>query len=165
MTRQRPRPPHRPPLRPGGPRRAGRSRGLGAVAVIMVLVVLAAMAAALLRLGQQQQSATTQDLMGARASVAARSGLEWGLYQAFKGSWTTCSSASQTIDGGGGLKITVSCDSRLFKEGEDGTGTPRNVRVFTLDAVACTSTTACPDASAAVTSGYVERRRQVQAVN
>ena len=173
MTRPHNPPPYRPPcqppysapLRPGRPRRPNRSRGLGAVAVIMVLVLLAAMAAALLRLGQQSQSATTQDLMAARASVAARSGLEWGLYQALKGSWTTCSNASQTIEGGGGLKVTVSCDSRLFNEGEDDTGTPRSVRVITLDAVACTSPTACPDASAAVTGGYVERRRQVQAVN
>ena len=168
MTRQRPPPPQRPPLRQGGPRRAGRSRGLGAVAVIMVLVVLAAMAAALLRLGQQQQSATTQDLMGARASVAARSGVEWGLYQAFKGSWTTCSNLSQTLDAGNGMRITVSCDSRSFNEGEDSPGVPHVVRVFTIDAVACRSgsaITACPDAAAAVQAGYVERRRQVQATN
>ena len=159
------RPPQHPPGRRCRPCQPHCARGLGAVAVIMVLVLLAAMAAALLRLGQQSQSATTQDLMAARASVAARSGLEWGLYQAFKGSWTACSSASQTIEGGGGLKVTVSCDSRLFNEGEDDTGTPRSVRVITLDAVACTSPTVCPDASAAVTGGYVERRRQVQAVN
>ena len=103
--------------------------------------------------------------MGARATAAARTGLEWGLYQAFKGPWTACSNASQTIDGGSGLKVTVSCDSRQFNEGETDTGTPRTVRVFTLDAVACSSATSCPDAGAAVTGGYVERRRQVQAIN
>ena len=146
-------------------RPAKQPRGLGAIAVIVVLVLLASMAAALLRLGQQAQSASTQDLLSVRAAVAARSGLEWGLYQAFKGTWTSCSNASQTIDGGGGLRVTVSCDSRTFKEGEDDAGNPRTVRVFTLDAVACTSATACPDAAAAVSSGYVERRRQVQAVN
>ena len=154
MTR-RPRQPH-PPARP---------QGLGAIAVIVVLVLLASMAAALLRLGQQAQSASTQELLGVRAAVAARSGLEWGLYQVFKGPWTGCSNASQTIDGGGGLRVTVSCDSRAFNEGEDDAGNPRVVRVFTLDAVACTAAAACPDAAAAVTSGYVERRRQVQAVN
>ena len=66
---------------------------------------------------------------------------------------------------GGGLRVTVSCDSRLFNEGESAPGTPATVRVFTIDAVACTAATTCPDATAAVTSGYVERRRQVQAVN
>lgn len=146
-------------------RPARRPHGLGAIAVIVVLVLLASMAAALLRLGQQAQSASTQDLLSVRAAVAARSGLEWGLYQAFKGAWTTCSNASQTIDGGGGLRVTVRCDSRTFNEGEDDAGNPRVRRVFTLDAVACTGATACPDAAAAVTSGYVERRRQVQAIN
>ena len=65
-----------------------RRRGMGAVSVIVVLVALAAMAAAVLRLGQQASSVTVQDVQGARASSAARAGLEWGLYQAFKGSWT-----------------------------------------------------------------------------
>lgn len=151
------------------PRR--HARGLGAVAVIVVLVALAAMAAAVLRLAQQAQTTSAQDLMGARASAAARAGIEWGLYQAFKGSWTACSNASQTLDlsaDAADLRVTVSCDSRGFNEGETPAGAPREVRVFTIDAVACTSgnaTTACPDAARAVTGAYVERRRQVQAVN
>ena len=146
-------------------------RGLGAVAVIMVLVVLASLAATVLRLGLQMQGQDAQSLQGAHAQAAARAGVEWGLYQAFKGSWTTCSSASQTLDlaaDGGGLRVTVSCDSRLFNEGESAPGTPATVRVFTIDAVACNSSsasTACPDAGASVRAGYVERRRQVQAVN
>ena len=142
-----------------------REHGLGAVSVIVVLVALGAMAAAVLRLGQLGSSMTAQDVDGARASAAARTGLKWGLYQAFKGSWTSCSNASQTLDAGGGLRITVSCDSRSFNEGESAPGTPRPVRVFTLDAVACRSASACPDAAAATQGGYVERRRQVQAVN
>lgn len=145
--------------------------GLGAITVIVVLVGLAMMAAAIVRLGQQAQTSSAQDLMATRASAAARSGIEWGLYQAFKGSWTTCSGASQTLDMAAdtaGLRVTVSCDSQLYNEGESSPGVPRTVRVFTLDAVACTSASAvttCPDASRATGSGYVERRRQVQAVN
>ena len=149
-------------------RLSARPRGMGAVSVIVVLVALAAMAAAVLRLGQQASSVTVQDVQGARASSAARAGLEWGLYQAFKGSWGSCSNAVQTQDHGNGLRVTVSCDSRLFNEGESSPGTPQTVRVFTLDAVACSSSgaaSACPDAAAAVRLGYVERRRQVQAVN
>ncbi len=147
------------------------AHGLGAITVIVVLVGLATMAAAIVRLGQQAQTSSAQDLLATRASAAARSGTEWGLYQAFKGTWTTCSSASQTLDMAAdtaGLRVTVSCDSRLYNEGESSPGVPRTVRVFTIDAVACTSagaTTACPDASQATGSGYVERRRQVQAVN
>lgn len=147
------------------------ARGMGAIAVVLVLVVLAAIAAAVVRMGNQSQGQTSQALQGARATAAARAGVEWGLYQAFRGSWTSCSSASQTLDlaaDGGGLRVTVSCNSQLFNEGESAPGTPATVRVFTIDAVACTSrsaTTACPDTAAATTQGYVERRRMVQAVN
>ena len=145
-----------------------RPRGLGAVAVIVVLVGLSAMAAALLRLGQQAQAGTAQDLLGTRASAAARSGVEWGLYQALKGAWTACSGASQTLDlsaDAAGLRVTVRCDSTLYNEGLDASGNVRTVRLYTVDAVACNGGASCPDAAAAVRSGYVERRRQAQAEN
>ena len=147
-------------------------QGLGAVAVIMVLVALAALSAAVLRLGQQGQTVSHQDLMSTRASAAARSGIEWGLYQALKGGWTTCSSASQTLDlgaaDGSGLRVTVSCDSRTYNEGETSPGVPRVVRLITIDAIACnssTAATACPDAGAVTGAAYVERRRQVHVSN
>lgn len=155
---------------PAGLRRP--ASGLGAVVVIVVLVALAALSAAVVRLGLQSQALSHQDLMSARASAAARSGIEWGLTQALKGSWTACSSASQTLDLGAvdnsGLRVTVSCDSRSYNEGETSPGVPRVVRLFTIDAIACNSgsaTTACPDASAAAKSAYVERRRQAQLSN
>ena len=154
-----------PPLRHRPPPRAGR-RGLGAITVVVVLVGMAAMAGALLRMGQQSATTGQQDTQGTRAAAAARSGVEWGLYQALKGSWTTCSSSSQTLDlsADGGMRVLVSCDSRVFNEGESSPGVAATVRVFTIDAVACNSSS-CPDAAAAVRQGYVERRRQVQAVN
>ena len=142
-------------------------RGMGSVAVIVVLVALAAMAAAVLRLGQQAASTATQDLLATRASAAARAGVEWGLYQAFKGSWTACVGASQNLDlvADTGMRVQVSCDSKTWNEGETSPGVPRVLRVFTIDAVACNSSSSCPDAAAAVRGGYVERRRQIQAVD
>ena len=147
-------------------------RGLGAVTVILVLVALAALAAAVLRLGLQGQTVSQQDVVSTRAAAAARSGIEWGLYQALKGGWTSCSNASQTLDMGAadasGLRVTVSCDSRSYNEGETSPGVPRVVRLITLDAVACNSAsaaTACPDAGSATLTGYVERRRQVHVSN
>ena len=142
------------------------SRGLGAVTIIVLLVGMAAMAAAVLRLGQQGATAMQQDTQALRAAVAARSGIEWGLYQAFKGSWTSCSNASQTLDlsADTGMRVLVSCDSRLYNEGESAPGSAATVRLFTIDAIACNSSS-CPNASAATQQGYVERRRQVQAVN
>ena len=140
-------------------------RGMGAVAAIIVLVVLAALAAAVVRFGAVAQATSAQNIMSARASQAARAGTEWGLYQAFKGIWTTCTGASQTLDltASTGFRVTVSCDSRSYFEGETAPGAPRSVRIFTIDAVACSGSTVCPDNTAAAGPNYVERRRQVQA--
>jgi len=132
---------------------------------IVVLVVLATLAAAVVRFGGVAQTTSTQSLLSARASQAARAGTEWGLYQALKGTWTACSGASQTLDltGSTGFRVTVSCDARTFNEGESAPGTPRVVRIYTIDAVACSSNVSCPDDSAAASLTYIERRRQVHA--
>lgn len=140
-------------------------RGLGAIAAILVLVSLAALAAAIVRLSTAQQIGTVQELGAARAAQAARAGIQWGLYQAFKGSWTTCAGASQTLDltADFGMRVTVSCSSSLYNEGESAPGTPQAVRVFTIEAVACNSTGTCPDNTRATGPAYVERRMQVHA--
>ncbi|NRF71124.1 MSHA biogenesis protein MshP [Aquincola sp. S2] len=140
-------------------------RGFGAIVAIVVVVVLAALAAALVRLGGAAQTGSAQALLAARAAQAARAGTEWGLYQAFKGAWAACSGASQTLDlgAGSGARVTVSCDSRLFNEGESAPGVARTVRIYTIDAVACNGSGSCPDNAAATGAHYVERRRQVQA--
>ena len=142
-------------------------RGFGVIAAIFVLVILAALAAAIVRFGVGAQTTSAQAVLAARASQAARAGTEWGLYQALKGSWTACSSASQTLDlvTEQGFRVTVSCDSRSFNEGQLASGAARAVRIFTIDAVACNLGSTCPDNSQATTPGYVERRRQVQAAS
>jgi MSHA biogenesis protein MshP len=142
------------------------SAGFGAIAAIFVLVVLASLAAAIVRLGQSTQTGSAQDILGARAWAAARAGTEWGLYQALKGSWTTCSGASQTLDLSAdiGMRVTVRCSSNLYNEGENTSGAAQTQRVDTVNAIACNSTSACPDNARAVQPGYIERRRQVQAV-
>ncbi len=144
-----------------------RQRGFGAIAAIVVLVVMAALAAAVVRFGAVAQSNTAQAVLAARAAPAARAGSEGGLYQALKGSWSTCSLASQTLDltASSGYRVTVSCDSKPYNEGESAPGVATVVRVYTIDAVACSGTATCPDNTAATGPNYVERRRQVQATN
>jgi MSHA biogenesis protein MshP len=144
-----------------------RQRGLGAITVIVVLVLLAGMAAAIVRLNSAAQTTATQELLAARAAQAARAGLQWGLYQAFKGGWATCSGASGTLDLGSesGMRVTVSCDSTLYSEGESTPGTARTVRVYTLDAVACNGSGTCPDNTLVVRPGYVERRWRIHATD
>jgi MSHA biogenesis protein MshP len=140
-------------------------QGLGVVAAIVVLVVLAALAAAIVRLGTAAQQGQAQELQATRASLAARAGVEWGLYQAFKGAWSACAGGSQTLDlvADTGMRVTVSCSSTAYNDGQTDAGAARVVRVYTIDAVACNAQAACPDAGAAARAGYVERRRQVQA--
>jgi MSHA biogenesis protein MshP len=141
------------------------SGGFGAIAAIFVLVVLASLASAIVRLGQSTQTGSAQDILGARAWAAARAGTDWGLYQALRGSWSSCSGAIQTLDlrADTGMQVTVSCSSIPYNEGESTSGGAQTLRIYTVNAVACNSTSTCPDNTRAVHPGYIERRRQVQA--
>jgi MSHA biogenesis protein MshP len=142
------------------------SRGMGAVTVIVVLVVLAGMGTAIVRLNTAAQATAAQAVLAARAAQAARAGLQYGLYQALKGTWTTCSGASTTLDlsSENGMHVTVGCSSTLYNEGESAPGTARTLRLYTLDAVACNSGT-CPDNTLVARPGYVERRWQIHATD
>ena len=64
-----------------------------------------------------------------------------------------------------GMRVTVSCNSTVYNEGESAPGVPQTVRVYTIDAVACNATASCPDASRATGPAYVERRLQTQAAS
>lgn len=141
-----------------------RQAGLGALAAILVLVMLSALAAAVVRLGWSSQTGMAQDLTSARALRAANAGIEWGLYQAFKGGWTACAGASTTLDlrNDTGMWVTVSCDSTTFSEIH---GAASTVTVYAISSVACNGTAACPDNARASSATYVERARVVQATN
>ena len=137
--------------------------GFGSIAILVVLVMLAALAAAIVRLSATAQSSSALDTLGARADQAARAGVEWGLYQAFKGSWTSCAGASQALDlrTDMGMMVTVTCSSATYNEGESSPGVAKVLRVYTIDAIACNSSS-CPDNTRPAQGSYVERRRQVQ---
>lgn len=147
-------------------RRAGM-RGFGVIAALVVLVMLAALAAAVVRVGSGQQMSAAQGLESSRATWAAASGVDWGAYQALRGSWTNCSGASQTLDlsAESGVWVTVRCSSTPYNEGESSVNTPQAVRVYTLTATACNSPAGCPDNTRAVRPGYVERVKQATLVN
>lgn len=140
------------------------ARGLGVIAALVVLVLLSTLAAAVVRLTWTQQTTLAQDIDSARAFQGAYAGTQWGMYQALKGSWTTCAGATQTLDlrSSMGVRVTVSCTSDLYNEGETtaGTGTPVTVRLYTITAVACNGAAAtCPDNASVTRPNYVERMR------
>jgi MSHA biogenesis protein MshP len=143
----------------------GRSRhqtGFGAIMAVVILVMLASLAAAVVRLSWSSQTGSASDINSARARQAAKAGVEWGLYQALRGSWSGCTASTQTLDlrSATGMWVTVTCASNAtpYVEGGDDTGAARAVRIYTIEATACNGTAACPDNTAAVREGYVERR-------
>ncbi|MBQ0937056.1 MSHA biogenesis protein MshP [Ideonella paludis] len=141
-------------------------RGFGVIAAMVVLVMMAVLSAAIIRIGMSQQVTSAQAINGSKLSAAAASGVEYGLYLALKGSWTTC--VNQTFSTQMSLFngwVTTTCNSVVYNEGETAPGVPRTVRVFTITATACTSSVSCPDPAAATQSGYVERVRQAVVVN
>ena len=140
------------------------ARGLGVIAALVVLVLLSTLAAAVVRLTWTQQTTLAQDIDSARAFQGAYAGTQWGMFQALRGSWTTCAGATQTLDlrSSMGVRVTVSCTSDVYNEGETtaGTGTPLTVRLYTITAVACNGAAAtCPDNASVTRPNYVERMR------
>jgi MSHA biogenesis protein MshP len=138
------------------------AKGFGVMAALFVLVMLAGMAAAVVRLGWSQQTTFSQDILSAQANQAARAGVQWGIYQALKGTWTACGTATQTLDLQTplGMWVTVTCSQTSYNEGESGVGTPTVVKVYNIEAVACNGLATCPDNTAAVQPYYVERKQQ-----
>lgn len=147
-----------------GQGRRARSRGMGALTVIVILVLLGGVSAAMLRLSVSQSRAMADDLSMARALNAARSGIQIGSYNALKGVWIGCApGTTQTVDSTAdtGFLVTVSCSSTVYNNGETSVGVPAVQRIYVIDAVACNGTSgSCPDNAAAANLNYVERRLQ-----
>ena len=149
-------------------------RGFGAIMAMVILVVLASLAAGLVAFNTTEQLDSAQDVLSTRAYAATRAGLEVGLYKALSSStptdaWKTCNGSALFLDlsASTGFHVSVTCNSTQtpYNEGETAPGVPATVRVFTITATACNSSSACPDATLATSPGYVERQRQMTATN
>lgn len=138
----------------------GCQSGFAYIAAVVLLVVVAGVCVALLRMTGTQQATVDSALLGARASLAARGGIEWGFYQLRNGN---CEAERTLADFAGdtGFQVTVRCTARTFNEGEDSAGKPVQKRMVQLEALACNGGAACPSTDPAVLAGpgYVERRR------
>jgi len=137
-----------------------RQRGFAYVAAVVLLIVVAGVCAMLLRLSGTQQATVNASLLGARASLAARAGIEWGFYQLRSGN-CAASKTLNDFNADSGFQVVVSCSATTFNEGEDAAGNPVPKRLVRLEAVACNSGGACPSYDPAVLKrpDYVERRR------
>lgn len=137
-----------------------RQSGFAYIAAVVLLVVVAGVCVAMLRMTGTQQATVDSALLGARAGLAARGGIEWGFYQLQGGS---CAGSTTLADfaGDSGFQVTVRCRETVFNEGEDSAGKPVRKRMVQLEAVACNGGAACPseDEDVVASPDYVERRR------
>lgn len=62
-----------------------KQRGFAILAAIFLIVVLALLAAGMVQISSTSHTSLSQEYTSARAYLAARSGLQWGMYQAVYG--------------------------------------------------------------------------------
>ncbi|MFC0253519.1 MSHA biogenesis protein MshP [Massilia consociata] len=141
-----------------------RQHGFAAIAAIVLLVVVAGISAAMLRLTSVQQDTVNQAVLGARASQAARAGVEWMIYRIANDGGATACPAGQTLSdflADTGFRVTVTCTARTpFNEGEAAPGVPVVKHIYQVDAVACNgAASSCPDNGSVQAPDYAERRR------
>jgi MSHA biogenesis protein MshP len=132
-----------------------RQDGFGYIAAIVIVVILATLATTAVRLNTTQQASSNQDVLSARALQAARAGNELGLHRALVGG--NC--ANILVNMGNGFSVQVNCAETHYFEGESAPGVPIEKIIYEVSAVACNSTTSCPDPAMVPTPDYVERRR------
>lgn len=138
--------------------------GFAYIAAVILLVLMAGMATAIVRLNVSQANAATGAALGARASQAARAGLEWAFYQLKKNNDQGCAATQNLTDfqKDTGFVVTVSCKPpRSYNEGQnpsDGSAVVKNI--YQVEAVACNgSAGSCPDDNSSAQVDYTERRR------
>jgi MSHA biogenesis protein MshP len=92
-------------------------QGFSIVTAIFLLVVLAGLGAFLVTISATQHLSSALDVQGARAYQAARSGVEWGVYQALRNS-SCAASTPLTLTGSlSGFSTSVQCSSAPYTEG------------------------------------------------
>lgn len=131
------------------------------ITAVFLLLLFAALGAFMVSMSSTQHASSATDVQGSRAYWAARTGIEWGAYQALQPA-PSCV-ATNNLSGPAGLGITVQCTSSTYTEGANPDGAPRTVTVYQLTATACSPPTAAgscpnPDAATVGSLGYVERQ-------
>ncbi len=150
-------------MRPDRPFPA-KSRGFLIPSAIFLLVIMAGLAAVLVTVSSGQQQGAAQDVVGARAYQAARSGLEWGFYHSLRNA--TCPAPAEqnvALDATAfpGLSLTVKCED--VSNGKVEAGVP--VVLYKITATACSqpnaATPACPNTT---NPGTLSVERQLEAL-
>ncbi|WP_338761250.1 agglutinin biogenesis protein MshP [Massilia sp. METH4] len=134
--------------------RLRRSRGISIVTAIFLLVVLSGLGVAIVTFATAQRQAAAIDLLGTRAYEAARTGVEYGLYQLLRNNGT-CASVNFTAPGTlAPMTVSVTCT-------QTASGVPSVQPQTRITATACNepSNGVCPNAAPG--ADYVQRVVQV----
>jgi len=139
-------------------------RGIAIVSAIFILLVLALLGAFVVNISSTQQITSTLDVQSSRAYQAARTGIEWGLYQvnfvatsASELAGTACPASPTTLPipatavSMTGMSVTVTCVPTT-----DPSGAPP---VYKIVATACNQGP-CPNTTNP-SNLYIERRLEV----
>ena len=132
--------------------RVAMQRGFSIVSGIFLLVIMASLGTFMLMFSTVQQTTSAQDLQGSRAYQAARTGIEWGLYQVLQPATAPVCPATTLSGLGGalvGFNVVVTCTSTNYTEAGN------SVRIYQITSNGQTA------GVAAGTRQYVERELQV----
>lgn len=141
-----------------------RARGASLITAIFLVVVMAGLAGAITQLVMVQQATAAMDMLGVQAYQAARSGLEWGLYQRLRvqapdiACFTSPSTFAMPQDGGlRNFTVTVTC-----APGPQANLVGNTTNRWTIMAVACNQPgpAGCPNPT--TNADYVQRRVQAE---
>ncbi len=106
--------------------------GFALITAIFLLVVVAGMVVYMTNIRVAQQTTVVYGLQGARALQAARSGLEWGIYQSIYNG--ACAGSTVINDAAfAGFSVEVQCLPTTHVEGDPATGT---IVTYRLTAIA-----------------------------
>lgn len=103
----------------------GSQKGFSIVTALFILLVLAVLGGFMVTMSGVQSRTSLWALQGARAYHAARSGLEWGVFQDLSSG--NCSEATFVVDG---FSVSVTCSEESFTEGG------QNYKVYSLTSLA-----------------------------
>jgi len=129
-----------------------QERGFALVIAIFIVVVLALIGIMMVTIGGVQRATAAAAAQGTRAYYAARSGIEWGAFQAIQNNnCALLTNFALAAPGLNGFNVTVQCISTQHKERSD----TYNVYVITSTATS----------GAFGTSDYVSRQLQITVTN
>jgi MSHA biogenesis protein MshP len=135
------------------PLRMQRQAGFTLVTAIFLITILFLLSAFMIGFRVYQDSSTSLDTLGTRAFAAARSGVEWGAYQALRPGPCVTATTSLALTGTlAGYTATVQVQASTFNEA----GT--TITICSITSTACNQPSAGSCPNAAPGANYVERQ-------